>query len=177
MLVQESNSISVVMMRPLRVIFNVLAIPLYPIFSLLRFIFRALRIPLPNFGPFSFSYRPLGPGVGRDARDPKSAAEHWVRALEEETGAICISRSTRRKQAQNNGRSVASGVAGPSALTARTNAWEGDSNGSTEVDIKLLPDFFLGSYEEFARTCKKDLKIGCVIVVSEEHDDDAEFKR
>ena len=43
----------------------------------------------------------------------------------------------------------------------------------------VLPDFFIGSYEEFARTCARenDPKIGCVIIVSEEHDDDVEFKR
>ena len=161
----------------MRVIFNIIAIPLYPIFSLLRFIFRALRIPLPNFGPFTFSYRLLGPAPGREARDPKSAAERWARALEEETGAVCISRSARRRQAQNNGHSVASGVAGPSNLTTRAGAWDEASNTSSEADPKLLPDFFVGSYEDFARTCKSDVKIGCVVIVSEEHDDDAEFKR
>ena len=173
---QESNSISTVVIRPLRFILNILAIPLYPVFSLLRFIFRALRIPLPNIGIFSFSYRPLGPAPGREARDPKSAAERWVLALEEETGAVCIGRSARRRQSQTNGHS-ASGVAGPSALTARGTTWDEGLAGSSEVDSKLLPNFFLGSYEEFARTCQKELKIGCIVIVSEEHDDDAEFKR
>ncbi|KAI0683522.1 hypothetical protein C8Q76DRAFT_762755 [Earliella scabrosa] len=174
----ESNSVvSSIVIRPIRVIFNILAIPLYPIFSLLRFIFRALRIPLPNFGPFTLSYRPLGPGASREARDPKSVAERWVRALEEETGAVCISRSASRKQQQSNGHGVASGVAGPSSLTARGTAWDQGTNGAAESDTKLLPDFFLGGYEEFARTCQRDVKIGCVVIVSEEHDDDAEFKR
>ena len=67
-------------------------------------------------------------------------------------------------------------MAGPSTLTARSGAWEEGSNGSVESD-KLLPDFFLGGYEEFARTCQRELKIGCVIIVSSEHDNDAEFKR
>lgn len=166
------------LLRPIRVVLNILAIPLYPIFSLLRFLFRALRIPLPSGGPFTFSYRPLGPGPGREPRDPKSVAERWIRALEEETGAVCISRSTNRKQQQSNGHSVASGVAGPSTLTARGgNTYEDGSSGGLESDSKLLPDFFLGGYEEFARTCQKDMKIGCIVIVSEEHDDDAEFKR
>ncbi|KAI0635398.1 hypothetical protein C8Q77DRAFT_1107844 [Trametes polyzona] len=172
----ESNSLSSFVARPIRLVFNIIAIPLYPLFSLLRFIFRALRLPLPNLGPFTFStlpYRPLGPGPGREAKDPKSVAERWVLSLEEETGAICISRSG-RKRANGNGASTATGVAGPSNLTARGSAWE-DTEG--ERDVKLLPDFFLGSYEDFARTCQKDMKIGCVVIVSEEHDDVAEFKR
>ncbi|TBU28177.1 hypothetical protein BD311DRAFT_664028 [Dichomitus squalens] len=172
----ESSFFGTIIIRPLRIVFNILAIPLYPLFSLLRFIFRALRIPLPSFGSYSFSYRPLGPGRSRESRDPKSVAEQWVRALEEETGAVCISRSGNRKQSQGNGHGVASGVAGPSTLTARGSAWEEGSNGSAESD-KLLPDFFLGGYEEFARTCQRDLKIGCVVIVSSEHDNDAEFKR
>ncbi len=166
-----------IVIRPLRVVFNILAIPLYPIFSLLRFIFRALRIPLPNFGSFTFSYRPLGPGSSHEARDPKSVAERWVRALEEETGAVCIGRSANRRRERGNGHSVATGVAGPSNLTARGGAWEEGSSGVGEGELKLLPDFFLGGYEEFARTCQKDIKVGCVIIVSEEHDDVAEFKR
>ncbi|KAI0328746.1 hypothetical protein GY45DRAFT_1325890 [Cubamyces sp. BRFM 1775] len=171
----ESNSVSAIVARPIRVVINILAIPLYPLFSLLRFIFRALRIPLPNFAPFTFStlsYRPLGPGQGREAKDPKSVAERWVLALEEETGAVCISRSGRRRT-DASGSSLATGVAGPSTLTARGSAWDS----SAAEDVKLLPDFFLGSYEEFARTCQKDIKIGCIVIVSEEHDDVAEFKR
>ncbi|KAH9916742.1 uncharacterized protein BXZ73DRAFT_53631 [Epithele typhae] len=164
---------SVVVMRPLRVMFNILAIPLYPLFSLIRFLFRALHIPLPNIGPFSFSYRTLGPAPGRGARDPKTAAERWVRALEEETGAVCVGRAAPRKSSQTNGHSTASGVAGPSSLTTRPGPWEGSESGES----KLLPDFFLGSYEDFARTCQRELKIGCIVIVSEEHDDDAEFKR
>ncbi|RPD56562.1 hypothetical protein L226DRAFT_531309 [Lentinus tigrinus ALCF2SS1-7] len=172
----ESSSLSTIVIRPMRVVFNILAIPLYPLFSLLRFIFRALRIPLPNFGPFTLSYRPLGPGPSHEAKDPKSVAERWVLTLEEETGAVCISRSANRRREQGNGHSVATGVAGPSNLTVRS-AWEEGSSGAAEGDLKLLPDFFLGGYEEFARTCQKDIKIGCIVIVSDEHDDVPEFKR
>lgn len=48
-----------------------------------------------------------------------------------------------------------------------------------ESAARMLPDFYVGSYESFARTCAKELdaKIGCVVIVSEEHDDVATFKR
>ncbi|KAI8973135.1 hypothetical protein BD414DRAFT_425237 [Trametes punicea] len=172
----ESSSLSAVIIRPIRAVMNVLAIPLYPLFSLLRFIFRALRIPLPSFAPFTLStlsYRPLGSSQGREAKDPKSVAERWVRALEEETGAVCVNRRGQRRASTGSG-SVATGVAGPSTLTARGNAW---NDARAEGDVKLLPEFFIGSYEQFARTCQKDIRIGCVVIVSDEHDDVAEFKR
>lgn len=41
----------------------------------------------------------------------------------------------------------------------------------------MLPDFTLGSYDEALRTCQKEARIGCIILVSEEHDDVTEFKR
>lgn len=103
------------------------------------------------------------------AMDPRSVAERWVRSLEEEIGAVCVSSKGRRRAEESANQSVASGVAGPSNLTSR--AW------SDDAETKVIPDFFLGSYEEFARTCLRDIRIGCVILVSEEHDDVAEFKR
>lgn len=113
--------------------------------------------------------------------DPKSVAERWVRDLEEATGAVCTSRSGNRKGAGasfTNGH-VASGadvsIAGPSALSSRQAAWE--ERRDADGDLKILPDFFLGSYEQFVRTCEKELKVGCIVLVSEEHDDVAEFKR
>lgn len=170
---QESNSFSSLVARPIRLVFNIIAIPLYPLFSLIRFIFRAFRIPLPNFTFSTLSYRPLGPSHGREAKDPKSVAERWVLTLEEETGAVCLSRSGQRRS-NGSGQPSATGIAGPSNVTARGNAWD-ETTG--DRDAKLLPDFFLGSYEEFARMCQRDSKIGCVVIVSEEHDDVAEFKR
>ena len=129
---------------------------------------------LPALSSLSFSslnfYRRVGDGRAMDAR---SVAERWVRALEEETGAVCVGNKGRRRAEESSsiGAGVASGVAGPSTLTARAPAW------SEDADVKLLPNFFLGGYEEFARTCLRDIKIGCVVLVSEEHDDVAEFKR
>ena len=116
-------------------------------------------------------YRRIGDGGAR-AGDPRSAAERWVRALEEETGAMCVSHRGRAPgESADGGDSVATGVAGPSTLTARASAWHEDA------DVKVLPDFFIGSYEDFARMCLRDIKIGCIVLVSDEHDDVAEFKR
>ncbi|KAI0916589.1 hypothetical protein AcV5_003038 [Taiwanofungus camphoratus] len=181
------TSSSAVVFRPLRAVLTILTLPLRLISSILRFIFRILRIPFPQFVPFTWSnlsfYRPLGPGSGHDgkAMDPKSVAERWVRDLEEATGAVCTSRSGNRKGAGasfTNGH-VASGadvsIAGPSALSSRQAAWE--ERRDADGDLKILPDFFLGSYEQFVRTCEKELKVGCIVLVSEEHDDVAEFKR
>ena len=50
-------------------------------------------------------------------------------------------------------------------------------DGQLDDGRKILPDFMLGSYEEMLRVCKKDARIGCVVLVSEEHDDVSEFKR
>jgi FAS-associated factor 2 len=47
----------------------------------------------------------------------------------------------------------------------------------SEGSRKWLPDFTVGTYEDALRTCEREAKIGCVILVSEEHDDVAEFKR
>ncbi|EPS97134.1 hypothetical protein FOMPIDRAFT_110679 [Fomitopsis schrenkii] len=164
--------------RPLRAVLAILALPLRLLTSVLRFIFRILRIPFPQFVPFTWSnlqYRPLGPRSGAEGRalDPRAQAERWVRALEEETGAVCVGRARARRAEAGSG-SVASGAdaAGPSGLTSRA-AMYGEEDGVT----KLLPDFFLGSYEEFVRMCERNAKIGCVVLVSEEHDDVPEFKR
>ncbi|KAH8079062.1 hypothetical protein BXZ70DRAFT_651227 [Cristinia sonorae] len=154
--------------RPLRLILAILTFP----FHILRTFFRILRIPLPQL-PMGLSsltvyYRnPMGPRA--DPRlDARGVAERWVRGLEEETGAVRLS-----KRALGN-EGVSSGV-GPSTSIAamRPTRGSGDEGGS------ILPEFFIGSYEEFARACGKEdrPKLGCVILVSEEHDDVAEFKR
>jgi len=48
---------------------------------------------------------------------------------------------------------------------------------AVEDNQKILPDFFTGSYEDVIDICQKEGRIACVILVSSEHDDDAEFKR
>lgn len=67
-----------------------------------------------------------------------------------------------------------------SAGSSNTSALPSSANirgryGSTSR--KILPDFFLGSYEEALQTCQREAKIGCIVLVSNEHDDVAEFKR
>jgi FAS-associated factor 2 len=148
----------------LRFIIALLAVP----YAVLRVILRTLRIPIPLPPvPPTFSITGLGlnlglrPGLGPPpVRDAKIAAERWVRALEEETGCISVSRS----------QGEASGIAsGSGSVTRRVG----------ETPLRVLPDFFIGSYESFVRILAKEdeAKIGCVVIVSEEHDDVAEFKR
>ncbi|THH26650.1 hypothetical protein EUX98_g7538 [Antrodiella citrinella] len=152
--------------RPLRFILAILAFP----FHLLRTFFRMLRIPLPQL-PGSLSsltiyYRnPIGPR-GDTKLDARGVAERWVRGLEEETGAMRLS----RRVVGNEGTSTGVGASSSTISSRKQAAEDGE---------RILSDFFLGSYEEFARTCAKedDPKLGCVILVSEEHDNVAEFKR
>lgn len=138
---------------------------------------------------------------GRAGRDPDA----WVRELEEETGAISITRYTK----QGNTTAATAVQPGPSTLTARTTnaaalnalfaeALAGraststsyppdagaDANLNSENGIgiggggrKVLPAFFAGTYEEALRTCEREARVGCVVLVSEEHDDTREFKR
>jgi FAS-associated factor 2 len=84
---------------------------------------------------------------------------------------VCISRAGIASIVASSGTD-----AGPSTLTSRTAASGVDGEGFDE-GRKLLPDFTLGSYEEVLRMCQRGAKIACVILVSDEHDDVAEFKR
>lgn len=157
-------------MRPLRLIIALLAVP----YTILRVVLRTLHVPLPLPPvPLAFSITGLGLNLGSTSRsglgsspvrDPKTAAERWVRALEEETGCVCVSRS-------QTPYGEASGSASGSAAVNRRQAEDHAS--------RTLPDFFIGSYESFAKVCAKETeaKIGCVVLVSEEHDDVPEFKR
>ena len=49
----------------------------------------------------------------------------------------------------------------------------------TQIHLANGPEVyvFLGGYEEAMRACQRDLRIGCIIIVSEEHEDISEFKR
>lgn len=140
--------------------------PLHLLSSVFRFIFGVLRLPLPHlrFTGLSF-YRPLR----RPRPTSRGGADRWVRELEEETGALCVGRSP---AAQGTTSAV---DAGPSSLSARTPTVSG--NGTVEDERKILPNFTLGTYEETLRMCQREMRIGCVVLVSEEHDDVAEFKR
>ncbi|KAI0084959.1 hypothetical protein BDY19DRAFT_968236 [Irpex rosettiformis] len=167
--VTPSTSALALLYRPIRFILALLAVP----YTIIRAILRALRIPLPlpAVSP-AFSITGLGlnfglphrPSVGpAPVRDAKVAAERWVQALEEETGCVSISR------AQASGGDASGVASGSSSVTRRTG----------EAQTRVLPDFYLGSYENFVRTLAKETeaKVGCVIILSEEHDDTPEFKR
>jgi len=140
------------------------AFPFRIISNLFRFVFSVLRIPIPQlrFTNVNF-YRPIRPRP-----NSRGGPDRWVRELEEETGAICIGRAKVPRRITSSGTN-----AGPSTLMPRPAA----TIGLTEDGRKVLPDFTFGSYEETLRTCEREAKVGCVILVSEEHDDVTEFKR
>ena len=101
------------------------------------------------------------------ASDPASVADRWVRELEEETGAI---RESRIGDVIGMSTSTEPQAGpGPSTLSRR--------NESTRAFRKHIPEFYLGSYEAALREAQKDLKILCVVLVSEEHDDVLKFKK
>ncbi|KIM24884.1 hypothetical protein M408DRAFT_331551 [Serendipita vermifera MAFF 305830] len=152
------------LMAPFSITLNILS-------SLLHFVFRVLRIPFPRLrlgaGSAGSSYRSGRRGSYSD--DPAVVAERWVRELEEETGAMCISKAA-LIDAQGNG----NGVAGESEA--------GPSSGSGLVrrhaaKTKTLPDFFLGGYDAALKAAQRDAKVLCVILTSEEHDDVPAFRR
>ncbi|KAH7922727.1 hypothetical protein BV22DRAFT_1197199 [Leucogyrophana mollusca] len=142
---------------------SIFAMPIHLLSSLLRFTFSTLRIPFP---PLHFaganSYRALRPST----TDPRNAADRWIRALEEETGAFPINCS------RSPAAVVTGAHAGPS--TSRRHAYIAEN---LEDSARVLPDFFSGSYEDVLDICQRDGRVACIILVSEEHDDVAEFKR
>jgi FAS-associated factor 2 len=141
---------------------SILTFPFHVLASVIRFIFHTLRIPLPRvpFSSLNF-YRPL---VSRPSSrsDPYTVSDRWVRSLEEETGASCFSRATSTSDA------------GPSTSQLKTSDLRNRLGHSSPG---LLPDFTLGSYDEILRLCQSEIRIGCIILVSSEHDDVPDFKR
>ncbi|KAG8951390.1 hypothetical protein FRC04_006161 [Tulasnella sp. 424] len=100
--------------------------------------------------------RPPRPGI------PADAAERWIRELENETGAISVTRAA----------ASVTGVDLNSDDTLRRRD-RGEGRG------RLLPDFWVGSYESALKTAQKDAKPMCVILTCDERNDvdTAEFKR
>jgi FAS-associated factor 2 len=151
-------------------LFRILAYPFSVTLSLFSFVLRIigvplrlLGIPLPRLPPISllgtltFFTRPRRPGASID--DPRTAATRWVRQLEEETGAFCVGHSREARGGEDSEGEEAGG------------------KGKESTKSGTLPDFFLGSYEEALRCAQRDLRVLCVVLVSEEHDDVAQFKR
>ncbi|KEP45870.1 UBX domain protein [Rhizoctonia solani 123E] len=144
-------------------LFRVLAYPFSITLSLFTFVLRIvgfplrlIGVPLPRLPPISlvgaltFLNRARRPGDNVD--DPKTAALRWVRQLEEETGAVSVSR-------------------------AKDIEGETEGKGKEFLNTGVLPSFYIGSYEEALRIAQRELRVLCVILVSEEHDDVAQFKR
>ncbi|SRR6266851_704907 len=141
---------------------SILTFPFHILASIIRFVFHTLRIPLPRV-PFSFLnfYRPL---IARSSTrsDPYTVSDRWVRSLEEETGAHCLSRASPVPDV------------GPSTSQPQTNDLRSRLGPGSS---RLLPDFTLGSYDEILRLCQSEIRIGCIVLVSSEHDDVLDFKR
>jgi FAS-associated factor 2 len=138
-----------------------LSISLSIVTSLLHFVFRVLRVPFPrSWNSLTFtaaSARNRNRGRPLLADDPSSVADRFVRELEDETGAMCVSRA---------------------AAVANE---EGNGNAGLEKSVegrgRLLPDFWIGSYESALKAAEAQSKVLCVILLSEEHDDVPEFRR
>ncbi|OJA07823.1 hypothetical protein AZE42_03419 [Rhizopogon vesiculosus] len=142
-------------------LWSLLAVPLHLVSGVLRFLFGILRIPIPSLPFMTTSYPSLRSGPS----DSRSITQRWVQELEEETGACSSKRSMPN--------AVSTGFeAGPSTTTRHTYP-----PAAVEDNPKILPDFFDGSYEDVIDICQKEGRVACVILVSAEHDDDAEFKR
>ncbi|CAA7270771.1 unnamed protein product [Cyclocybe aegerita] len=165
---RNSNSTALAVMRPFLSLF---AVPLHFLSNIIRFIFGLLRIPVPQFRFTGLNfYRPLRPRLRPQSR---GGPDRWLRELEEETGAISIGRS---KLPRGTTSSISVGGQSSSSVSSRA-AQVGSGNGIVEDGRKYLPDFVICGYEEMLRTCQREAKIGCVILVSDEHDDTPEFKR
>ncbi|KAF8528447.1 hypothetical protein BU17DRAFT_38224 [Hysterangium stoloniferum] len=158
---------------PTRIFLSLLSLAAFPItltFNIVSHIFRFFRIPVPR-APLSFTLSSLWSrgGIGRLSRngggripeDAVLAAERLMRDLEDETGAVTVSRAC-AIQAE------AAPRAGPSR--AFTSIFDDTSR-------KFLPDFHLGSYESALQLIRRDARPLCVILLSEEHEDTPAFKR
>lgn len=141
---------------------SIVSFPLTLISNLIQLIFRILRVP------FTFIPRIFGAGRapargpssgGRNGlvEDPATVADRFVRELEDETGAVTVSHAA-------------------SAASEVPSSSQGESEKSV-TRVRLLPDFFIGSYEQVLKAAETDLKVLCVVLLSSEHDDNAQFRK
>jgi FAS-associated factor 2 len=152
---------------------SILTYPFHVLVAVIRFIFQSLRIPIPN-APISFSPLSLASffNLRSTILDPYAEADRWLRSLEEETGATCLNSSY--TSSFNTTNKEVDGDAGPSGSVVRGRY--GALSGGLGVG-RTLPDFWLGSYEDALLACQHQLRIGCIVLVSSEHDDVLPFKR
>jgi FAS-associated factor 2 len=129
---------------------SILSWPITFTFNLLSYLLRLLRIPIPRV----FS-RPLSVVLNWNA-----FASLWRPARRDPPGVV----------AERWVRTLEDEVG---ALTwARLRAAD-----AIPDSVKEIPDFYLGSYGDVLNTAKRELKILCVVLVSDEHDDVPRFKR
>jgi FAS-associated factor 2 len=124
-----------------------LALPLTVAFNLVSYTFRFLRIPFPRLTSRPFHLR----------FNWNSFASLW-RPPKYESPGVIAERWVRRLEDELG------------ALT-----W-GRAAASEEGPTKEIPDFYLGSYQDALMAAKRELKILCVILITDEHDDVPQFK-
>lgn len=148
------------LMAPFSVTLNLLS-------SLFHFVFRVLRIPFPRLNTLALNFNATNRSARRGSfsDDPAVVAERWVRELEEETGAVCIS-----KAALMDAQEAANGDENEPGPSSRVVKRRGPK-------MKTLPDFFLGGYDAALKAAQRDARVLCVILTSEEHDDVPAFRR
>ncbi|KAJ4485353.1 hypothetical protein J3R30DRAFT_3282031 [Lentinula aciculospora] len=153
--------------EPSTSVLSLITYPLHLISSLVRFIFNFLRIPFPYIPFLSLNF--YRRASGRTTVRRGGGIARWIRELEEETGAVCAGSSgiVDATGVQVDASVDASAEAGPSTLTSRHTG-----SGSN----KLLPPFQLGTYDSILRLCQSSFRIGCIVLVSAEHDSTADFK-
>lgn len=137
--------------------------------SFFHFIFRVLRIPFPRLNILNISLPGGTPRHGRTRRgsysdDPADVAERWVRELEEETGALCISKARALEVHEAN---ASLDEPGPSNRVIQRHP----------AKRKTLPDFFIGGYDAALRLAQQEARVLCVVLTCEEHDDVPPFRR
>ena len=141
---------------------SILSFPFSLLGGIIGFILRLLRFPIGGAtlrpgggrgGIGGLGLRLAGRGI---VEDPATVAERFVRELEDETGALTVSHAAGAGTEEKAGSSTA---------------------GKAREDRKLLPDIFIGSYDQALKAAETDLKVVCAIVLSSEHDDAPEFRR
>lgn len=97
-----------------------------------------------------------------------------MRNLEELTGAV---RWSRRNDSTYS--TSATGGAESSSVQASGSGIGGSglNRRNSGVGRKVLPNFFIGSYEDALKRAKEDIRILMVILTCEEHENDVEFKK
>jgi FAS-associated factor 2 len=155
-----------ILMAPFSVTVNLLS-------SLFHFIFRVLRIPFPRLNTLALSFNVNNRSARRGSvsDDPGVVAERWVRELEEETGAVCISKAALMDANGHGDDDDGDNEPGPSSRVIKRRGGGGGSK------MKTLPDFFLGGYDAALRLAQREARVLCVILTSEEHDDVPAFRR